>query len=104
MNVAAQERPKISVAVRKDISGSGRQRLRDGDSGRVKGRIWRYTVCAKDDRSADPLKRASRAKLVGGEEWPEWLQPRGSYAPLGSRSENCIGTGGPAATSPWRLS
>ena len=53
------------------------------------------TVCAKDGRSADLLKRASRAKLVGGEEWPEWLQPRGSYAPLGSRSENCIGTGGP---------
>jgi hypothetical protein len=70
MNVAAQERPKTSVRIRKNFSGSGHRRLREGDSGSLEGRIRRDAVGAKDSLSADPLKRAGRAKLVRGENGP----------------------------------
>src|SRR5258707_3508371 len=93
MNVAAQERLKTSARIRKNFSGSGHRRLREGDSGSLEGRIWRDAVGAKDSRSANPNKRTGRAKLVGGEEWPQRFQPSDPYAPLGSRSENSTGTG-----------
>jgi hypothetical protein len=76
MNVAAHERPKISVRIRKNISGPGHRRLREGDSGRLKGRIWCNAAGAQDSRSADPFKRAGRAKLAEREERPQRLQPR----------------------------
>ena len=60
---------------------------------RLEGRIWCNAVGAQDSLPADPFKRAGRAKLVGGEKWPERLQPRHSYAPLRSCPENSTGTG-----------
>jgi hypothetical protein len=70
MNVSAQERPKISVRIGKNISGSGHRKFREGDSGRLEGRVWRDAVGAQNCRSADPFKRADRAKLLEGKNGP----------------------------------